>query len=120
MLKGPMVLASVGLGLNLVVWGIPGMLAASGAQHLLPSTSGLVETLGSLERYAGPTPSLPEAFVQLIGAESEALHVAGSALQQPTPADLSPRATAAGTRVQAAVGTYIRSAQVLINHTPHP
>ena len=31
MLKGPIALASFGLARNLVLWGIPGMVAASGA-----------------------------------------------------------------------------------------
>jgi len=117
MLKGPLVLASFGLALNLFVWGVPGMVAASGAAHLLlpAQTPSLSQALGSLERTAGPTPSLPDALIQLIGAESEALQVAGDGLTQPAPEDLVPRANAAGTRVLDAATTYVRSAQAVVS-----
>jgi hypothetical protein len=116
MLKGPLTLASFGLALNLVLWGVPGMVAASGAAHLFDPDSSVARTLAAMERTAGPTPSLPDALVKLVGAESEALQVAGDGLQQPTPKDLAPRANAAGVRVEDAVQTYLRSAQALIDH----
>jgi len=115
MLKGPLTLASFGLALNLVLWGVPGMVAASGAAHLFEPDSSVSQTLAALERTAGPTPSLPDALVGLVGAESEALQVAGEGLQQPTPKDLAPRANAAGARVEDAIQTYLRSAEAIVD-----
>jgi hypothetical protein len=51
----------------------------------------------------------------LIGAESEALQVAGEGLQQPTPKDLAPRANATGARVEDAIQTYLRSAEAIVD-----
>jgi len=117
MRKGPLWLASIGLALNLVLWGVPGMVMASGAAHLvLPdSTPDIAQALRTVEIGSGPTPSLLDALVQLVGAESEALQVAGLGLQQPPPSDLAPRANAAGGRVLTAVTTYVRAAQALTN-----
>ena len=111
--KGPLVLASFGLALNLFLWGVPGLVAAAAAAHLvLPDrTPTISEALGRLESSSGPTPSLEDALIKLLGAESEALNVAGAGLQQPTPPDLAPRANAAGARVEDAVATYVRAAQ---------
>lgn len=81
---------------------------------------------GSAVRFIAPEPNrgpmqtnqqrhnLLDALVVLIGAESEALQVAGDALQQPTPPDLAPRANAAGDRVEDAVKTYIRTAEAVV------
>jgi hypothetical protein len=113
MLKGPLVLASFGLGLNLFLWGIPGMVAASGAAHaLFPNlTPTQSQTLSAVDN--GSDTSLYTALGKLIGAESEALQVAGDGLRQPTPADLAPRANAAGAHVEDAAVNYIRAAQAL-------
>jgi hypothetical protein len=56
--------------------------------------------------------------VQLIGAESEALHVAGVALQPNLPANLAQQADDAGDRVKDAVTVYVRAAQNVVDHTP--
>jgi hypothetical protein len=113
--KGPIALASFGLALNLFLWGGPGMIAASGAAHLVvPGAPSLSQALRTLElRTSGTTPSLYESLLKLIGAESEALQVAGAALQQPTPADIGPRANAAGAQVEDAARSYIHAAQAL-------
>ena len=114
MLKGPLLLATLGLALNVCLWGIPGMVAASGAVHLIsPSTPTIAEALNQIERDASPTPSLPDALVQLISAEATAMQVAGAALQQPTPQDMVPRANAAGAQVLGAVQTYVRAEQAI-------
>ena len=106
-------LASFGLALNLFLWGIPGLVMASGAVHAVfpsstPTQSQMVDS--------GSDKSLYTALVRLIGAELEALQVAGDGLQQPTPADLAPRASAAGAHVEDAAVTYIRAAQAVFSH----
>jgi|SRR5579864_2168127 len=114
MLKGPLLLATFGLALNACLWGVPGMVAASGAAHLIsPSAPTIAEALNQVERGASPTPSLPDALVQLISAEASAFQVVGEALQQPTPQDLAPRANDAGAQVVSAVQTYVRATQVI-------
>jgi hypothetical protein len=115
--KGPLLLASLGLALSLFLRGVPAMVAAADAAHLvLPNnTPTISQALDSLERNSGQTPSLEDALIKLIGAESEALQVAGEGLQQPAPNDLAPRANAAGARVEDAAATYARAAQALLN-----
>ena len=117
MRKGPLWLATFGLALNFVLWGVPGMVMASGIAHLaLPDTTPtLSQALRQVDVGSGPTPSLLDGLVQLIGAESEALQVAGMGLQQPTPEDLAPRANTAGEHGLTAVRTSIRAAQALTN-----
>ena len=73
------------------------------------SAPALSEALASAEHSAGSAPGVPDAFVQLIGAEVEAMTVAGQALQQPDRPDLGPRANHASARVLQSVRTYIRS-----------
>ena len=108
-------LASLGLGLNLFLWGIPGMVVASGAAHAVfpNATPTQSQTLSAVD--SGSDKSLYNALARLIGAESEALQVAGEGLQQPTPADLAPRANAAGAQVEAAGVNYIRAAQTVFS-----
>jgi hypothetical protein len=118
MRKGPLYLATLGLALNLVLWGVPGMVAASAAAHyaLPDNTPTLSAALQGIEVGSGPTPSLLNGLVQLIGAEAEAMQVAGAALQQqPPPEDLVPRANAASARVLQAATSYVRAAQALTN-----
>jgi hypothetical protein len=93
---------------------------ASALPHLIFQNNAptLAQALASAESAAGRTVSLPEALLQLVGAESEALEVAGMGLQQPIPPDLASRADHAGARVLGAVSTYVRSAQAVLNrHT---
>ena|SRR5689334_2391799 len=116
MLKGPFMLAGFGLALNLVLWGVPGMVAASGAAHLIlpdvaPTQSQTLRLAG-----ASDSSSVYSALVKLIGAESEALEVAGEGLQQPMPEDLAPRANVAGEHVHEAVVSYLQAAQALVQH----
>jgi hypothetical protein len=113
-----MVLATLGLALNVILWSVPGLVAASALPHALygefaPPLSSL---LASAESAAGPSPGMADALLQLIGAEAEALQVAGAALRQPVPADLGPSANAADARVLSAVTTYARSAQRALEH----
>ena len=110
-------MASLGLALNLMLWSVPALVGASAVPHLvLPNTAPtLAETLAAVENKSGVTPSLPEALVQLIGAEAEALQVAGQGLQQPLPDDLAAKANHAGVRVLQAVTTYVRSANAVFN-----
>ena len=116
MLKGPLVLASFGLGLNLFLWGIPGRVAASSAAHAVfpNATPTQSQTLSAVD--SASDKSLYTALATLIGAESEALQVAGDGLQQPTPADLASRANAAGAHVEDAAASYMRAAQAIFSH----
>jgi hypothetical protein len=113
MLKAPVLLASFGLTLNLMLWGVPGMLATSAAAHaLLPRTPTLAD---ALQQTGTQKPAITTALVQLVGAESEALQVAAAALQQPAPRDLAPRASAAGAHVETALQDYLNAAQSLLS-----
>jgi hypothetical protein len=119
MLKGALTLASLGLAFNVILWSVPGMVAASALPHALfpEAMPALSQALASAEGRTGATVSLPDALLQLIGAESEALEVANAALQPGTPpADLSARANAAGARVLDAAYVYVHSAQAVLNH----
>jgi hypothetical protein len=113
-----MFLATFGLALNLLLWGVPGMLAAGASAHeLMPDlTPTLAQALTPIARERSSNETLPDALMQLVGAESEALQVAGLGLQQPTPPDLAHRATDAGHHVEQATETYIRAAQAILNH----
>src|SRR5205085_4915091 len=96
---------------------VPAVLAASALPHvMLPDMAPtLADALASARTAPGVSESLPEALINLIGAEAEALHVAGLGLQQPTPADLASRANHAGARVLDAVTIYVRSAQAVLH-----
>jgi hypothetical protein len=112
-------MATLGLACNIILWSVPVLVSAAALPHaLFPAhapTSARV--LATATRSSGQAPSLPDAFVHLIGAESEALEVAGLALQQPLPRDLAPRADAAGSRVLAAISVYVRAAEALLDRT---
>jgi hypothetical protein len=116
MLRGPIALASFGLVLNLFLWGVPGIVGASGAAHLvLPAeVPGISQALGALGTNPNSSPGIYDALLKLIGAESEALQIAGEALEQPAPSNIAPRANAASTRVEYAVRTYIQAARALV------
>jgi hypothetical protein len=116
MFRIPILMATLGLAFNLLLWSVPAFVAASALPHAVfpdnaPTLSG---ALAQAEHAAGPMPSLPDALLQLIGAESEALQVAGLGLQTPPPADLAPRADHAGARVLDTVTVYIRSASAVL------
>jgi hypothetical protein len=112
--KAPLLLATFGLALNMVLWGVPGMVATAAAAHaLLPETPTLSD---ALQQTGKQSPAITTSLVQLIGAESEALKVAGDALQQPTPENLAPRANAAGGHVETALQNYVTAVQSLLKH----
>ena len=95
-------MATLRLALNLALWSVPPLVGTSALAHFVaPDTvPPLPEVLAAAEPTAGPVPSLPDALIQLIGAESEALEVAWTALQPgPTPDDLATRANHAAARV---------------------
>jgi hypothetical protein len=112
-----LLLASLGLALNVLLWSVPGLVTASAAvQLLLP-----IEPPNLLERLAQPAhrqaaPSLQDALVGLMGAEVEAMQVAGIAIENPRASRLAERADAAGNRVREAVLTYIRAFERITNH----
>jgi hypothetical protein len=117
--RAPLLLASFGLALNVMLWCVPGMVAASALPHAFvpDSMPTLAAALARAERDTGDTPSVPDALLRLIGAESEALQVAGLGLQQPAPADLAARANHAGQGVLAAVNTYVAASRAAL-HAP--
>ena len=115
-----MMLASFGLAVTLFLWSMPGLVAASAAAHLAMPASAptLVQALDALQSNGatGRSPTLLDALLMLVGAEAEALQVAGAALQQPAPVDLATRANAAGARVEDAVYAYVGAARALVTH----
>jgi hypothetical protein len=119
MLKAPLTLASFGLALNVMLWCVPAMVGASALPHaLMPeSMPTLAEVLAQAERDAGVPPSAPDALLQLIGAETEALQVVGAGLQQPAPADLARQANHAGNRVFEAVTAYVATSRAALHST---
>ena len=114
-------MATAGLAINVMLWGVPGLVGASALPHLIAPDRAptLAQVLFSAERQSGQTPSVPDALIQLIGADADALQVAATALQQPTPVDLAPRANATGARVLDVVTTYARSVQSALDRAPH-
>jgi hypothetical protein len=115
-LRVPLLMATFGLAINAVVWSVPLTVAATGLPHaLLPDqTPAPAEVLRSLPHDPSTT-SVREALLRLIGAESEALRVAGAALQQPLPGDIGPQADHAGREVHSAATEYIRAAQAMVD-----
>jgi hypothetical protein len=113
-------MAALGLAFNVVLWSLPALVGATALPRALfpDAAPRLSETLATAERAAGPKPGLLDALTQLIGAEAEALEIAGLGLQQPTPPDLGQRADHAGARVIDALTTYIRSAAAALDKTP--
>jgi hypothetical protein len=112
MLKAPLLMASFGLALNVMLCCVPAVVGASALPHaLFPATMPtLAEALPQYRVYHEKV-SVPDALLQLIGAESAALQVAGLGLQQPPPADLAARADDAGRRVFDAVTVYVAASR---------
>jgi hypothetical protein len=119
--RGSVGLAALGLAFNVMLWSLPALVGGAALPHaLFPNSAPRAsEALTAAERSAGPRPGLFDALTQLIGAEVEALEVAGLGLQQPTPPELAPRANHAGARVMEAISTYIRSAAAVLDKSPH-
>ena len=111
MLRVPLLVATLGLALNVMLWTVPILVAGAALPGaLFPDTvPTLSAALHTAEHNALPTPGVPDALLQLVGAEAEALHVAGQAIQQPDRPDLAAHADAAGAHVESAVATYIRA-----------
>lgn len=97
--------------MNVVLWSVPVVVAGTALPGaLFPDTAPtLSAALATAERGAPSTPSVLDALLQLVGAESEALKIAGLAIQQPARPDLGVRANAAGEQVLDAVSTYVRA-----------
>jgi hypothetical protein len=119
MVRTPLLMASLGLAVSVVLWSVPAMVGASGlARVLFPNgMPTLGQALATAERSAGPHPGLLDALTQLIGAQAEALEVTGLGLLQPPPVDLAPRANRAGARVLDAVQSYVRAAADVVGTT---
>jgi hypothetical protein len=98
----PILLATLGLALNVLLWSVPGLVAASAAVPF------------SL-RSPGPRPSIPDALVNLLSAELEAVQVAGVAIENPSTPRLGERADQAGGRVHDAVRRYVAAVQATIS-----
>jgi hypothetical protein len=121
-IRGAFGLASFGLAFNLFLCSIPVVVAAAAMPHAIfgNSAPSLAQALDNTQQHAGLTPSLADALIQLVAAESEALHVAGEGLQSPPPANLGQQADHAGNRVKDAVTAYVRAAQNALDHAPKP
>jgi hypothetical protein len=117
MVRVTVLLATLGLAINVFLWSVPGLVAARGmARVASPDLApNLAEALRAARAEAGPTPSLKDALIGLLGAEAEALEVAGAAIQNPRTPDLGPRADRAGNRVIDAARTYVRAAQAALD-----
>ena len=117
MLKGPLILASFGLALNVALRTVPAAVGASAMPHPLSEHApSLAQTLQSAQRPDAAREGISDALLQLIGAESEALQVAGEGLRQPVAADLGVRANQAGAHVLAAATTYVHVVQSALDH----
>ena len=92
MVRVTVLLATLGLAINVILWSVPGLVAARGmARVASPDLApNLAEALRAARAEAGPTPSLKDALIGLLGAEAEALEVAGAAIQNPRSAGSRP------------------------------
>jgi hypothetical protein len=117
MVRGSILLAVFGLVLNAFLWSVPALVAASGAAQVALGDRAvpLAQTLSMVGRQAGETAKLQDALLGLIGAEAQALEVAGVAIENPHTPGLGQRANEAGNRVIEAANTYIRSAQAALD-----
>jgi hypothetical protein len=116
MFQSSILLATLGLAINMLLWSVPALVAGSVVPHALFPDS--TSTLSSLTGFAGTKPNLTDALIQLMAAEVDGLHVAGAALQQPTPADIGPASTTAGARILAATTEYVQAARDVLNNVP--
>src|SRR4051794_19800411 len=118
MLRLPLLLAAFGLAIEMTLWSLPGLAAATGLPRLVGQERD-IPLYTSLQRVQGDLPSdvpVPVALTALMGAETEALHIAADGLRQPPPEDLARQATHAGLRVASAARTYMGSVQSVLRH----
>ena len=110
-------MATGGLAIHLFLWSIPAVVAAATVPHALFTDTAptLANALASTQGVQQKN-DLPDALVQRIAAESEALDVAGQGLHTPPPANLAEQATHAGNRVKSALVVYINAAQNTLRH----
>ena len=110
----PLVLACFGLAVSLTLWSVPGLVAASSVGSFFAgagSGPNLAQRVG-----LQPDASLKDALVGLMGAEAEAMQVAGVAIENPHSPDLGARADTAGDSVLEAVRGYIIAFEKFTNH----
>jgi hypothetical protein len=98
----PILLATFGLAVNVLLWSVPGLVAASAAAPFAL-------------RSPGPRPSVPDALVGLLSAELEAVQIAGLAIEHPSTPRLGERADQAGARVHDAVRRYSAAVQATLS-----
>ena len=106
-------MTSFGLLFNVLLWTVPAVLGLNALprvvlSHDLVTLSHILDQ--STVKTASPPPGMIDGLVQLIGVESEGLQIAAEGLQEPTPADLGPRANLASTLVVDAADAYVRAA----------
>jgi len=89
-------LATLGLAVNILFWSVPAFVAAAPFAHRAPTTR----------------PSVPVALVGLLSAELEAVQVAGVAIEHPSTPNLGQRADQAGARVHDPVIRVVRRFEV--------
>lgn len=106
----PLVLASLGLSFNVILWTVPGIVAASVA--LPGSASNVAQQIGAQHSSS----SVRDALIGLIGAEVDAMHVAALAIEQPRTPHLAETANASSARVLDAVRNYVTTVQTTLRH----
>ena len=119
--RGFALLATFGLTVNVLMWGVPAFVAASALPRvfLADRAPELADALATAERSSRSTPGITDALVNLVGAESEAMQVASMGLHQPPPPDLAARADHAGNRVLEAVSVYVRAVAAVVDRRPN-
>lgn len=120
MLRFPLVMATIGLAIQCVLWSVPATLGAATLPHQLASDiPGLGTLLSANHSDTSARVGVRDALVGLIGAEVDALQVAQIALRPNAPADLGLRASRAGEQVQDSALTYVRVVESILDSLPN-
>lgn len=120
MFRFPLLIATVGLAIQCVLWSAPATPGATGLSHQLVADVPGVGTLLSATRVdISARVGIRDALTGLIGAEVDALQVAGAALHPGPPADLAMRATRAGDQLHDAGLAYVRVIEPILDSLPN-
>lgn len=120
MFRFPVVLASLGLAINLALWSVPITLGAAALPHVVLSDIPVVSAaIGGTTATDSDPRGIRDALVALLGAEIDALHVANVALQPNPPSDLGAQATRAGHRVDDAAVAYLEVVKSILDGLPN-
>ncbi|GAC1319312.1 MAG: hypothetical protein NVSMB2_14550 [Chloroflexota bacterium] len=120
MLRFPLLLATVGVAIQCVLWSVPATLAVAALPHTIAAdVPGIGSLLNAPRADSSARVGIRDALVGLIGAEVDALQVAGIALQPNPPAELGVRADRSGAQVQDAALTYARVVKSILDSLPN-